>query len=746
MNTSFATNASEAAQLTAKLAMELVYAEPGKDIGLLPVNYILTQIEELCTATPPSATMQQALAFGRSCVEKIFETTGLFDEKSLKSLGEWANWFEAACEAASHDQEPSDPPKSWLAESALMTNGTATASTPAPATPPPASVSAADLGEEPTLTLNLADDADLLREFISESYEHLQNIEQGVLVLEDKPSDTETLNSIFRAFHTFKGGSGLLNLTPVNRLAHELESLLDMARKNQLVIDSSIIDLILEGGDTLKSFTTAIDGQLGGKNAGEPIAIPILGLIARVKTVTSGAPSATSIAAPPKTTPDPTPNEEAAFAALLKEEKPAAAPAQEKVVKAAKPGAGAHEAAGATGNVSSTAMVKVSTQKLDALVDLVGEMVIAHSQVMQDSGLQAISGTRLSRNLTQLSRITDELQKTAMSLRMVPIRSTFQKMNRLVRDLASRQSKQVELVLHGEDTELDRNIVEELNDPLVHMIRNSVDHGIEKADVRASRGKPAHGTIHLSASHQGGNIVIEIRDDGGGLNRERILAKARQNGLIGENETLGESDIFQLIFAPGFSTAEVVTDVSGRGVGMDVVRRNIEKLRGKIEIQSLPGQGSTFTIFLPLTLAIIDGLLIGVGEQRFIVPTLLVRESFRPTASMISTVQGRAEMVNVRGRLLPLLRLHEHFNVTPHSSDPTQSIVLVVGSERESRCLLVDDLLGKQEVVIKSLGEAFKNNHALAGAAILGDGRVGLILNVDYLVKLRNDQSLRRAA
>jgi two-component system, chemotaxis family, sensor kinase CheA len=364
---------------------------------------------------------------------------------------------------------------------------------------------------------------------------------------------------------------------------------------------------------------------------------------------------------------------------------------------------------------------------------------------VQDPDLQHLRDGRLGRNLAQLSRITDELQRTAMSLRMVPIRSTFQKMNRLVRDLASRQGKQVELVLSGEDTELDRTIVEELNDPLVHMIRNSIDHGIEKPEVRLAKGKSAQGIIRLSAGHQGGNIVIKIQDDGSGLNRERILAKAIDQGMVNPNENLTEGAIFQLIFAPGFSTAEIVTDISGRGVGMDVVRRNIEKLRGKIEIESTPGQGSTFTIFLPLTLAIIDGLLVGVGKQRFILPTLLVRESFRPVASMISTVHSRAEMIQVRGKLSPMLRLHEYFNVPPRSTNPTQGIIVVVGTERDQRCLLVDDLLGKQEVVIKSLGETFKQNRAIAGAAILGDGCVGLILNVDYLTRPKA-QSLKKAA
>jgi two-component system chemotaxis sensor kinase CheA len=331
-------------------------------------------------------------------------------------------------------------------------------------------------------------------------------------------------------------------------------------------------------------------------------------------------------------------------------------------------------------------------------------------------------------------------------MRMVPIRSTFQKMNRLVRDLAAKEGKQVELQVRGEDTELDRLLVENLNDPLVHMIRNAIDHGIEKPEVRLAQGKPAQGAISLSAWRQGGNMVIEVKDDGAGLNRDRIVAKALEQGLLQAKETLTDSEVFRLIFSPGFSTAEKVTEISGRGVGMDVVLRNVEAMRGNIEVQSRPGQGTSFCIHLPLTLAIINGLIVAVGEQRYILPVLSVRESFRPKAQLISTLNERGEIVNVRGRLSPLLRLYDYFNVTPRFTDPTQALVVVVGSEEENRCLLVDQLLGTQEIVIKSLGEPFKRNRALAGAAILGDGRVGLILDVDYLVKLDGQSRVQIAA
>jgi two-component system chemotaxis sensor kinase CheA len=391
---------------------------------------------------------------------------------------------------------------------------------------------------------------------------------------------------------------------------------------------------------------------------------------------------------------------------------------------------------GASAKVETAAgFVKLDTRKLDALVDLVGELVIAQSMVVQDPTVQQSENRHLARCLRQLSRITTDLQRLAMSLRMVPIGRTFQRMTRLVRDLAAQQQKQVQLIIDGEETELDRNIVEQLTDPLVHMIRNAIDHGIEPPEERLKAGKPASGTIRLSAAHERGGIVIEIRDDGKGLDRERILAKGLERGLVKPHQTLTEAEVFGLIFAPGFSTAETVTDVSGRGVGMDVVKRNVEKLRGKVEIESVSSQGTTFTVVLPLTLAIIDGMLVGVGEDRYIIPTLSVRESFRPVPGMVTTVHERGEVVTVRGRLTPVLRLGQHLGRQGRVVDPTDGIIVVVESGNAARGLLVDELLGKQEVVIKNLGETFRNQDLLAGAAILGDGRVGLILDVDTLVK-----------
>jgi two-component system chemotaxis sensor kinase CheA len=696
------------------LGEELAFVEAGKDTGLLPINSLIMDLEELPRDGTP-AVLAQGLAAVRTLLDQILDGPGVFAGESVRWLNEWHSWMNSGLTAWERGAAMPAVPATWNQSAGGVVKAPMADSRPA-SSKVAARPSVAD---EPAIRLNLADDSELLREFHGESQELLQNIEQGVLVLEENPADADTINSIFRAFHTLKGGAGLLHLDALRELAHDLESLLDAVRRTELSINSDIINLILDGGDTLKHFTREIGDQLQGVKPGEPIVVPTRQLRQRVRATLHGSPSPAP--APPPKGPELTTTGNAAT-------QPAA-----PLATVTPP----HQAPGnsAAKTESAAGFVKLDTRKLDSLVDLVGELVIAQSMVVQDPEVQRLSSRHLARTLRQLSRITTELQRTAMSLRMVPIRRTFQKMTRLVRDLAAQQDKQVQLVTEGEETELDRNIVEELSDPLVHMIRNSIDHGIESPAARESRGKPALGTIRLSASHQRGGIVIAIQDDGGGLDRDRLLANARERGLIKPDAMPTEEELFAFIFAPGFSTAQKVTDVSGRGVGMDVVRRNIEKLRGTIEIRSVAGQGTTFTIVLPLTLAIIDGMLVGVGDERYIIPTLSVRESFRPRPGMVTTVHERGEVVSVRGRLTPLLRLGQHLGTPYRAVDPTQGIIVVVESGDAARGLLVDELLGKQEVVIKNLGETFRKQDLLAGAAILGDGRVGLILDVDTLVK-----------
>ncbi len=603
-----------------------------------------------------------------------------------------------------------------------------------------------ELSESEGFTLGSDDDLELLNEFCNEGRELLHQIEQGVLVLEENPQHKDTLNQVFRAFHTFKGGAGFLGIDPIKNLAHQLESVLDAARREQLLITREVIDIILAGGDALQQYVNAMARQLGGEGRGQLIAVPTAALLQRAQACLDGyaapVPPVAAARAPVPGAPDSAaadrdaerPASESAPAPQLPQ--PLAVPAVSAVAPAPPQAGPPRSSKNGTRAEALAQYVKLDTGKLDALVDLMGELVIAQSMVVQHPMVQSLHDRDLERHLRQLARITSDLQHNAMSLRMVPIRSVFQKMTRLVRDLGTAQHKQVQLHFSGEDTELDRNIVEELADPLLHMMRNAVDHGIESPSDRVAQSKTAQGNIHLQASHQGGGILIRMRDDGKGLDSQKILAKALQRGLITADSAPSDKDIFNLIFLPGFSTAETVTDISGRGVGMDVVRGSISKLRGRVDIDSVAGQGTTFNIFLPLTLAIIDGMLVGVGDERFIVPTLNIRESLRPQAGMVFTVQGKGEVINVRGKLMPLVRLSDKLCIPGLANNPCDGIVLMLDTGARQRALLVDSLLGKQEVVMKSLGETFKHHKGVSGAAIMGDGRVALIIDPDAVSQL----------
>lgn len=595
----------------------------------------------------------------------------------------------------------------------------------------------------------LNQDPELISDFLLESREYLSNVEAQLLVLERNPADMEAINTIFRGFHTIKGLAGFLEFPRIQKFAHEVETLLDLARTSRISVQSDLIDLILQSTDFMNQCLNGVEtGHESASDAGP--------LIARIRSVIDGVaaskgdlPAAAKLAAPPPQVvaapPIPAVHGAAGRAADL---------AQLALV-VAKPVPPGIPAAGPPSVLSGTVLkpaavipaaiavepsavvlprcVKVDTDKLDYLVEMVGELVIAQSLIQHDPDLAALHNPKLLRNVGHLGRITADVQHVAMAMRMIPIRQLFGRMARLVRDLARKSGKQADLVLTGEDTELDRDMVEELADPLMHMMRNSMDHGAEMPDVRIARGKSPVARLELKAYHKGGFINIEVSDDGQGLMRDKILAKAKERGMISAGEHLSDQEIFKFIFEPGFSTADKVTDVSGRGVGMDVVRKHVAKLRGRIDITSVAGKGTTFVIKLPLTMAIIEGLVVGVGEQRYILPIFMVKEMFRPTADALSTVPDGGEMVMVRGSLLPILRLYRRFGVIPTSEDPTESVLVVVEGGRKNFCVQVDQLIGKQEVVIKSLGETFSNVTGVAGGSILGDGRVGLILDVEGL-------------
>jgi two-component system chemotaxis sensor kinase CheA len=411
----------------------------------------------------------------------------------------------------------------------------------------------------------------------------------------------------------------------------------------------------------------------------------------------------------------------------------------EVAAKATAAGGAAAAAPRAVANENSS--IRVGVEKVDQLINLVGELVITQAMLAQTAtAFDPVLHERLFNGLGQLQRNAHDLQEAVMSIRMMPMDYVFSRFPRLVRDLASKLGKEIELVTFGQATELDKSLIERIIDPLTHLVRNSLDHGIETPDVRIAAGKDAVGQLILSAEHQGGNIVIEVSDDGAGLRRDKILAKAAIQGLP-SSESMSDEDVWQMIFMPGFSTAEKVTDVSGRGVGMDVVKRNIQGMGGHVEIQSRAGQGTTTRVVLPLTLAILDGMLVKVGSEVFILPLNFVMESLQPSMDDIYQVAGDERVVRVRGEYLPLVELHSFFQVENARTDPTQGIVTIMQAEGRRFALLVDDLLGQQQVVLKNLETNYRKVRGISAATILGDGSVALIVDVPTLN--RSAQSMR---
>jgi two-component system chemotaxis sensor kinase CheA len=373
--------------------------------------------------------------------------------------------------------------------------------------------------------------------------------------------------------------------------------------------------------------------------------------------------------------------------------------------------------------------IRVNTEKVDQLINLVGELVITQAMLAQSaSALDPVTCEKLLNGLGQLDRNTRDLQDAVMSIRMMPMSFVFSRFPRVVRDIAAKLGKEIELKTEGETTELDKGVIEKIADPLTHLVRNSVDHGIETAEVRTAAGKPARGTVTLRAFHQGGNIIIEVADDGAGLNREKILAKARERGMA-VSDNMSDQDVWQLIFEAGFSTAAVVTDVSGRGVGMDVVKRNIRALGGRVEIDSALGHGTRIRVRLPLTLAILDGLSVTVGGELFIVPLTCVVESLQPKADEVKTVSGRGRVVHVRGEYLPVVALYELFGMKPQTTEVHNGIIVILEAEGRKIAMFVDALVGQHQVVIKSLETNYRRVHGISGATIMGDGTVALILD-----------------
>ena len=672
--------------------------------------------------------------------------------------------------------------------------------------------------------------------FFDESDEHLDDMEQLLMSLDVESPDPEELNSIFRAAHSIKGGSGIFGFDALMNLTHVMENLLDKARNNELSVTADIVNVLLETLDVLKDTLNAYRDETPVPEDSIAERIKILNGVINGQS-TDAAPgdgddsSEVSVNAQNESAQDDSfgffddepnsaieaaddsfgffddepvnealshgdntkseNNDDDGFGFFDDEISNNTVDAQTATTKAetaeVEQGFGFFEDAPSATNINTSleiassnnaqsastqlntattsnndkapttgvaptttqaktppkppakkstaresASIRVDTTKIDAMVNLVGELVITQSMLsMIGQDVEGQVGERLQLAIDELQRNTREIQESVMSMRMLPLTATFNRFPRLVRDLAGKLGKQVELVLQGGSTEIDKSLIEKIVDPLTHLVRNSIDHGIEMPDKRVAAGKPEKGTVILSAEQKGGSIIISIIDDGGGLHRDKILDKARSNGLT-VSDDMPDSEVWQLIFQPGFSTAEAITDVSGRGVGMDVVRRNIESIGGRIDIESSAGEGSAFFIHLPLTLAIVDGMCVSVGKQIFVIPLLNIIESFQPTKQQLKTL-GNDTVLYIRDQYWPLVPLYDFMEVEDAALSPTEGIVVLLESSKKRFGILVDALVGQQQVVIKSLEEHYRKVAGIAGATIMGDGKVALIIDADSI-------------
>jgi len=673
----------------------------------------------------------------------------ILSERDASEITLPAFFTQAAGGSFQEPQDTGDPPAEASAEVPTPAPDQASAPVPDQALPEAAAPPA------DTQTTQLTGDPELTVEFIAEARDHLDSADGCLLTIEANPDDSDTVNALFRAFHTIKGVAGFLDLADVMKLAHQAESLLDAARQGNLRLVGQRLDVIFDATDMMKRLVGFIAEAVesNGELKSDPELPPLIELITRLTDPSCAdavAPTAAEPVPPaePQAAADTTPTDDSQPAqgsppaVTSQDQPPTPEPASNQPKTAA-----AKASAPSTSEVKVREIVKVDSHRLDTMIDAIGELVIAEAMVSQSPELQGLTDEGMDRRLSHLSKITRELQEMATSLRMIPVRSTFQRMARLARDTSKKLGKKIEFHTAGDETELDKNVVDQIGDPLVHMIRNAVDHGLEDTEEeRVAAGKSPIGRVELRAFHKGGSIYIEIADDGRGLDRECILRKAAERGLVREDEKLTDQEVFQLIMEAGFSTATVVSDVSGRGVGMDVARKNIQKMRGRIEIQSTPGEGTTFSIRLPLTLAIIEGMVVRVGPQRYVIPLLTITRMLRPDEHQIPTVFNQAEMLKADEGLIPLYRVHRLFQIDEAEDDPTRAAVVVVEHEGKRAGLMIDELLGQQQIVIKSLGSSLKGAPGVAGGAIMPDGKVGLILDLDSLIKLANREVVGRVA
>ena len=600
----------------------------------------------------------------------------------------------------------------------------------------------------------------ILADFVEKSTEQLSHVEAQLMDLEVQRVNGSELpqsqiDSIFRTFHTVKGTAVFLDLDNLVAVTHEAENLLDRIRQDPSVMTGDHVTVLCaaldfaneamgyiqqngtdQGMESRADDVVAIVQGVDGEQIAPELHLLTPDLIADDVPIEEDATPADVF--PLDEAPPPTPEPVAEHASSHEDEEDEETETPEPVAKAtpSRPSPASRSRADRGGG-----SIRVDVNKLDLLMNLVGELILAETMVTHNQDLENLQLQNFTKAARDLNRITRALQDIAMSVRMVPIGATFQRMHRLVSDVSLKQGKQVELVLAGETTEIDKNLVERIADPLVHMIRNAVDHGIESPADRLAAGKSERGTIKLEALHQSGEVWVVIEDDGGGLKKDRIVDRAIERGLIESANGMTDSEIFQLIFSPGFSTAETISEVSGRGVGMDVVRRNIEEVSGRVDVESKPGHGTRVTLKIPLTLAIIDGMLIDVAGNIYTLPLLNIKESLRGQKAFLNRLPNGDEVVNIRGAVQPLLRMRQLFEPGSPKLELDEGILVVCSHAGRNVCLLVDRLLGQRQTVIKGLPDYLGNKRSFSGCSILSNGAISLIIDLGALTRLARRRS-----
>jgi two-component system chemotaxis sensor kinase CheA len=563
---------------------------------------------------------------------------------------------------------------------------------------------------------------ELLDQFLVNAFELIDLVDKNLIELEKNPDNTKLIPETFGAVHSLKGNSGFMGLSEIEDLAMDMETILDSLRSGDLTPEPHIITIILSNSEIIRNLLDTLQEKSSAHTKKEN------------KYIESPTPVNTNeiveISETPKTE--------------NKVQKSPIAPVDNSATftpKEVDANAGQHSA-----HIQKKD-IRVETIKIDKLFDLVGELITIEAMVTNNPDLIGLDLPNFNKSANMLNKITRELQEISMSIRMMPLEGTFNKMKRLVRDVSIKMNKKVNLLISGADTEMDKNVIDEIADPLVHLLRNSVDHGIENIEQRIANGKSEIGTIKLGAKYEGNEILITIEDDGAGIIRDKILAKAEEKGILKVSpDLMSDKDVFKLIFEPGFSTAAQITDISGRGVGMDVVKKNIEKLHGSIDVDSIAGKGTKITLRIPLTLAIMESMIIRIGESRYALPILAINESFRSLNTNITVTMDGLEVIKVRNDVLPIIRLHDQFDIEPDSKNLLDGIMIIIEAKNKKVCLFADEIVGQQQAVVKGLGDYIGKVPGVTGCMILGDGGIGLILDIDGLLEMSENTLLLKVS